>query len=426
MENFEARIRDLIKHIEEQKDNATSEEDVKTALVLPMLELLDYNPKNLKEIKTEYVAGIGQNQKDNRKVDYAILRGDGKPCIFIECKKLSENLDKLENVRQLRDYYSSTMLRPKYAILTDGIEYRFYTDNKEQNIMNLIPFLQFDITKIKRDQIEMLMDYRKSEIMDESKDKIRTAKIKESQILERLKKLINAQITNPEIELVKLLTIKLIDDDRTLLTPIPENDENEINKSIEKEIETFVKLTKEAFKQIIKECATRLNQSKDTTKQYTHVPVVEQTTATITKQWQYENRLTEDEKKVFEIIQSIVGNDRELKPKFKANWYITIDITTKPKQGVKKHLSNKQSTPLVALMFRDEKENKSFQTYTPQGLIYKDGTWHCRYVATPKPPYYQYTSPQDILNYKKEILEAVKKYDELNTEYIEKTQETSE
>jgi hypothetical protein len=412
MENFKTKIKELAKHVEKQKVNATSEEDVKTALVLPMLKVLGYDPENLKEIKCEYDAGvIKRGAKDGKKVDYAILRDDGIPFIFVECKHLPENLD--NHVGQLQEYYNVPEIHPKFAVLTNGEQYRFYTDRKEANKMDSTPFLEFNITKINDKQIKLLADYRKSEVMDKGKDAVRLAKIREAQIFEGLKKRINTQLENPSVEFVTLLATTLTDDSGTVLC--------QNNKALNKEIEMFLKLTKEAFRQIVDDkCDDLFDRLKDASNQPTSVS--EQTS---TKQPPLDDRLTEDEKKAFEVIQSIVGTDRELKPHFPTDWYTTINIVTKPKQSIKKHLSSTQSTPIVCLIFRkDHEKNKGFQTFTVQGLVHNNDKWHCQYTSSPK-PYYKYTSPQDLLNYKKEILEAVKKYDELNTEFIEKTQETN-
>ena len=65
------------------KDNLTSEEATKNALIMPFLNTLGYDVFNPLEVVPEYVAD-SRFKKDER-VDYAILK-DGKPIIFIECK----------------------------------------------------------------------------------------------------------------------------------------------------------------------------------------------------------------------------------------------------------------------------------------------------------------------------------------------------
>ena len=71
-------------------------------------------------------------------MDYAIVI-DGVPAILIEDKYAGENLDK--HGSQLFRYYATTSA--KFGILTNGIEYRFYTDLENQNKMDEVPFCDF-------------------------------------------------------------------------------------------------------------------------------------------------------------------------------------------------------------------------------------------------------------------------------------------
>lgn len=94
--------------------------------------MLGYDVFNPQEFVPEFTADVGI--KKGEKVDYAIIR-DGQPVILIECKSISENLDRHDS--QLFRYFGTTTA--KFAILTNGIIYRFYTDLTAQTKWMMIP-----------------------------------------------------------------------------------------------------------------------------------------------------------------------------------------------------------------------------------------------------------------------------------------------
>ena len=124
-----------------------TEEATKLVLVQPFIrDVLGYDTGNIAEVVPEY--GANRGGKKDEKVDYAILKDD-KPIILIECKKYGTNLDN-EPFPQLASYFTFTNSNEqKYAILTDGIVYRFYTDLVSDHILDSQPFFESDMLKIK-------------------------------------------------------------------------------------------------------------------------------------------------------------------------------------------------------------------------------------------------------------------------------------
>lgn len=61
---------------------------------------------------------------------------------------------------QLFRYFGATSA--KFAILTNGILYRFYTDLDEQNKMDSVPFFEFNLAEPRENQIVELAKFRKS------------------------------------------------------------------------------------------------------------------------------------------------------------------------------------------------------------------------------------------------------------------------
>ncbi|MBB6637612.1 type I restriction endonuclease [Cohnella thailandensis] len=154
MENFVDQIKALSRRIQKIKDNIQTEEATKTSVMLPFFQILGYDIFNPEEFVPEFTADVGI--KKGEKVDYAILQ-DGKPVILIEAKSIQDILTKHDS--QLFRYFGTTTA--KFAILTNGIIYRFFTDLDEQNKMDATPFFEFNLFDIKDHQLIELSKFHK-------------------------------------------------------------------------------------------------------------------------------------------------------------------------------------------------------------------------------------------------------------------------
>jgi len=152
-------LKDHLKQINDKinkfKDSTQTEEATKNAFIMPFINALGYDIFNPQEVVPEFVADIGS--KKGEKVDYAILK-NSDPIILIECKHWKEDLD-IHSTQLLR-YFNTT--KAKFAILTNGINYRFYTDLEEPNKMDEKPFLDINMLELKDTQIEELKKFHKS------------------------------------------------------------------------------------------------------------------------------------------------------------------------------------------------------------------------------------------------------------------------
>lgn len=153
--DFIDQIKQFSNRIKGLKDSIQTEEATKTSIIMPFFSMLGYDVFDPQEFVPEYTADVGI--KKGEKVDYAILK-DGKPCILIEAKSISENLDKHNS--QLFRYFGTT--EAKFAILTNGIRYKFYTDLEQPNKMDAKPFLDVNILDIKENQVTELKKFSKS------------------------------------------------------------------------------------------------------------------------------------------------------------------------------------------------------------------------------------------------------------------------
>jgi hypothetical protein len=154
--DFKDQIRQLGDRVAKLKDSIQTEEATKTAFIMPFIQYLGYDIFNPFEVVPEFVADIGV--KKGEKVDYAIVK-DNQPTILIECKHHAANLSIHHDSQLLRYFHVS---KAKFAILTNGIKYKFYTDLMEPNKMDEKPFFEFEINEIKDQQIDELKKFHKS------------------------------------------------------------------------------------------------------------------------------------------------------------------------------------------------------------------------------------------------------------------------
>lgn len=191
--DFKDQIKLLGDRVMKLKDQVKTEEATKNAFIMPFIKELGYDVFNPNEVTPELVADIGMKQGE--KIDYAILR-NGEPIILIECKCHLAALN-TNNASQLFRYFHTS--KAKFSILTNGIEYRFYTDLVEPNKMDEKPFFVFNIIDIKDNQIDELKKFHKAYY--DFDNIVNTAS--ELKYTNELKNLFNAEFTNPSTDFIK-------------------------------------------------------------------------------------------------------------------------------------------------------------------------------------------------------------------------------
>lgn len=190
--DFKDEIRQLGERVHKLKDQIQTEEATKNAFIMPFIRALGYDVFNPVEVVPEFVADIGI--KKGEKIDYAIFK-EGNPTILVECKHWAQNLA-LHDGQLLRYFHVS---KAKFGLLTNGIVYRFYSDLVEANKMDEKPFLEFNITEIRDNQIDELKKFHKSYFDIDSI--VNTAS--ELKYTNELKQLIHQELGNPSPDFVK-------------------------------------------------------------------------------------------------------------------------------------------------------------------------------------------------------------------------------
>ncbi|WP_270264037.1 type I restriction endonuclease [Enterococcus lactis] len=207
LEKFQDTLKQLGKRVVELKDSIGTEEATKTSLIMPFFAALGYDLFNPTEFVPEFTADVGI--KKGEKVDYAIVL-EGQPTILIEAKSINEQLTKHDS--QLFRYFGTTV--SKFGILTNGEEYKFFTDLDEPNKMDLTPFLTVNITKIKDSQIPELAKFHKDNF---DVDKI-TSSAAELKYLNSLKNYLSSELNDPTEDFVKYLLTEIYDGMKTKQT----------------------------------------------------------------------------------------------------------------------------------------------------------------------------------------------------------------
>lgn len=220
---FQDTIKDFAKKVPDLLENAQTEEATKMSLVIPLFGLLGYNIFDPTEFCPEFTADVGIKKKE--KVDYAIL-DNGNPTILIECKPSTEKLDK--HGSQLFRYFSTTTA--KFGILTNGIEYRFFTDLDEVNKMDLVPFMTFDMLNIKE---ALIPELKKFEKQNYDQDMIFST-AEELKYSSLIKEYLKNEMDNPSDGFVKDILSHVYDGTRT-----------------QKVVEKYTPLVKRAFTSFI-------------------------------------------------------------------------------------------------------------------------------------------------------------------------------
>tara|TARA_R110002012_G_scaffold201134_3_gene370106 strand:- start:17 stop:1066 length:1050 start_codon:yes stop_codon:yes gene_type:complete len=219
------QLKALADKIHQLKDKIETEESTKHAFVLPFINILGYDTFNPTEVVPEFTADLGL--KKGEKVDYAIFQY-GNPILIVECKNWREDLNVHNS--QLFRYFHVTKTR--FSLLTNGIEYRFYTDLEEPNKMDEKPFLEFDITTVKENMVIEIAKFHKSNFdVDSIVDNASSLKY-----TREIKRLISEELIIPSHDFVRLFANKAYS-----------------GRLTERVMEEFKELVQKAFNQTISE-----------------------------------------------------------------------------------------------------------------------------------------------------------------------------
>ena len=174
------------------------EEATKQALILPFLQVLGYDVYDPTETQPEYVADFAKKRGGVlEKVDYA-LHLKGQPALFIECKAADATPE--DHDGQLARYFNATP-SVRIGVVTNGIRYRFFTDLQAQNMMDSVPFMEFNVLAFTEREVEILRPFTKEAFNSESIQ----GHAEEIIFVGKVTTLINELLRNPSESFVRFL-----------------------------------------------------------------------------------------------------------------------------------------------------------------------------------------------------------------------------
>lgn len=199
---MESGILELLTRLKEQSDKhrSFSEDQTKLGIVLPILRRLGWNTEDVDEVHPEFSV-------EQRRVDYALVL-EGRPAVFIEAKRPSEDLDNESHEEQLLDY--SFRQTVGLAVLTNGLSWSFYLP-REGDDWRSRKFYTIDITQ----QDETDASSRLTELLSkantysgkalESAKRIFKGKVRKDAIRDTLPDAWNKIVREPDSLLAELL-----------------------------------------------------------------------------------------------------------------------------------------------------------------------------------------------------------------------------
>ncbi len=192
--NLKDKLTELAKRLEQFGHDIDSEEQTKNSLVLPFIEALGYNIHEPTDVKAEVTCDVGI--KRGEKVDYCIYV-KGRPSILVECKSLGYDLSLVDG--QLLRYFHCS--EAKFSILTDGREYRFYTDLDNPNKMDQEPFLSLDLNELREEVVKEVSKFAKAEFDVYSLHR----NARDMRYRQKLKERLASELNEPSSEFVRLI-----------------------------------------------------------------------------------------------------------------------------------------------------------------------------------------------------------------------------
>jgi hypothetical protein len=224
--DFKDKLQALATKIPLLAPRLQTEEATKNALIMPFIAALGYDVFDPTEVVPEYIADHGI--KKGEKVDYALVKGDQIIVIF-ECKHCGGDLN-VAHASQLFRYFGVTTAR--IGVLTNGVQYRFFTDLEAPNKMDEVPFLEVDMSALNETHIAELKKLTKPAF---NLDELLTGAA-DLKYTREIKRLLAEQLDAPSDEFVKMFASKVFGG---VLTP--------------QRREYFGGLTQRAFKTLLSE-----------------------------------------------------------------------------------------------------------------------------------------------------------------------------
>lgn len=299
MQSFIERVLKHADHIKNVGTHCTTEETTKQALILPLLDILGFSPFDPTRVKAEFAADF-PGAKSNERVDYALFY-QNQPVMFIEAKAYSEKL--ANHCPQLARYFNAT---PGVAVaaITNGREWRFFTDLNNKNVMDNDPFLKINLEAPDESMIARLYSFRHDEFKP---DALRTL-AEESIYLIALKEAISASLKDADADFVRYIAGRA-------------GIQRQFNQRF---IESITPLVKQAIGKAVGEMVVSGLSSGSQVQQPVAPPQPAGTAEPSSDPTNSKIVTTRDEKRIFEIAKDILGQNTDIQPKDTESYFSVL------------------------------------------------------------------------------------------------------
>lgn len=196
---------DIVKvseQVRKRVDLVIGEEATKMGLIVPFFSALGYDVFDPTEVIPEFIADFAIKKSGQlEKVDYAIAI-NGVIVMIVEAKARGQKPEGHDG--QLRRYFNG-LLTTKVAIITNGVEYRFFTDLRNENVMDEEPFFSFNVLDYEHKQIENLKFFHR----DNFDSAVIRRHAEEMVYLKGMTKLVDGLLRAPSDEFIRFLVSQL-------------------------------------------------------------------------------------------------------------------------------------------------------------------------------------------------------------------------
>lgn len=300
---FSEDITKLSEQVRKRVDQVIGEEATKMALILPFLSVLGYDVYDPTEVMPEYVADFATKKAGQfEKVDYA-LAINGTIVMLVEAKARGQKAEAHDG--QLSRYFNG-LLKTKVAIVTNGIEYRFFTDLRDKNFMDKEPFFSFNVLEYDSKEIENLKFFHR----DHFDAAVISRQAEEMVYVKGMTQLVGNLLRSPSEEFVRFLVTEL---GKVALS-------YEVQGRItNKVLEKFEPIVKKSIQSSLLELMTRslsqeMAQAVEISKASKILPEVEETEEPPEQELEGSKIITtEEELKAFEKIKAIAETSTNFK-----------------------------------------------------------------------------------------------------------------
>lgn len=350
MDAFIKKLTNHAEHIKRVGHLCVTEETTKQALILPMLDILGFNAYDPTRVKAEHKADF-KGAKNGEKVDYALFC-QNRLVMLLEAKNYAQNLPNHD--AQLARYFNSSV-GVSVAIITNGREWRFFTDLSNKNVMDDEPFLTINFSSNNTSLYSQLYYFQYEQFQPE---KLR-AMAEENHYLSIFQKAISKSLRGNNVDFVRYVA-QQANLQRQLTTKL---------------LETIAPIVREATQRVIADVAimgfmANENNERKLIVGFSHEDEVSPTNSKIIT--------TAIEKKLFELTQQILGDDANIVMKDTES-YFSVLYQGKVNRWLYRYYGDRKTTT-IQFMLEIENVPSLYAEVTRAGLSMLNG-----HVVLPTP-----------------------------------------